>query len=54
LEYGLDYSTRKLKIKVIDKMDGTPGPAFYPQNYYLPITIARTGQNPNLVENPGY
>jgi hypothetical protein len=54
LEYGLDYNTRKLKIKVIDKIDGTPGPAFYHQNYYLPITVARTGQNPNLVENPGY
>lgn len=54
LEYALDYNTRKLKIKVMDKIDGTPGPAFYHQNYYLPITIARTGQNPSLVENPGY
>jgi hypothetical protein len=54
LEYALDYDTRRLKFKVIEKMDGTPFPAFYSKNYYLPITIARTGQNSNLVENPGY
>lgn len=29
-------------------------PQFYSQNYYLPITLARTGKNHNLVENPGY
>lgn len=55
LRYVLDYATGKYKLMVVDNIDGivTP-PAFYPQNYYLPITLARTGNNPNLVENPGY
>jgi hypothetical protein len=55
LRYVLDYTTRKFKLMVIDNTDGTvTPPAFYPQNYYLPITLARTANNPNLVENPGY
>ena len=55
LSFVLDYNTRKYKLIVVDNIDGTvTPPAFYPQNYYLPITIARTGNNPNLVENPGY
>lgn len=55
LRYVLDYTTRKFKLMVIDNTDGTvTPPAFYPQNYYLPITISRTANNPNLVENPGY
>lgn len=55
LTYVLDYSTGKYKLKVVDNIDGIVAqPKFYPQNYYLPITIARTGSNPNLVENPGY
>ena len=55
LRYVLDYTTRKYKLMVIDNIDGTvTPPAFYPQNYYLPITLSRTGNNSNLVENPGY
>ncbi len=55
LKFILDYNTRKYKIEVIDNIDGTnTTPKFYEKNYYLPITINRTGQNPNLVENPGY
>lgn len=55
LRYVLDYTTGKYKLMVIDNIDGTvTPPAFYPQNYYLPITLARTGNNTNLVENPGY
>jgi hypothetical protein len=55
IRYILDYQTNKYELQVINDVDGTvAGPEFYPYNYYLPITVARTGQNPNLVENPGY
>jgi len=55
LRYILDFTTGKYQLMVIENIDGTvTPPAFYPQNYYLPITITRTGNNPNLVENPGY
>ncbi len=55
LRYILDYSTGKYKIQVMNQIDGVVSPPrFYEQNYYLPITIARTGNNPSLVENPGY
>ncbi len=55
LTYILDYNTGKYKLQVIQNIDGTvTPPAFYPQNYYLPITLARTAADPNLVENPGY
>ncbi|HRP54457.1 RagB/SusD family nutrient uptake outer membrane protein [Agriterribacter sp.] len=55
LQYILDYTTGKYKLLIIENVDGTVAPpAFYPQNYYLPITLTRTGNNPNLVENPGY
>ncbi len=55
LRYVLDYTTRKYKLEVLENIDGTVAPpAFYPQNYYFPITLTRTGNNPNLIENPGY
>ncbi len=55
LRYILDSATGKYKLLIINSIDGTVSrPTFYDQNYYLPITIARTGNNPNLVENPGY
>ncbi|MDR1981259.1 MAG: RagB/SusD family nutrient uptake outer membrane protein [Tannerellaceae bacterium] len=55
LRYILDYNTRKYKLQVLPDYDGTTTPPrFYEQNYYLPITLTRTGANPNLVENPGY
>jgi hypothetical protein len=54
LRYILDYDTRKFKLEILEKIDGSEGPKFYPYNYYLPITIARTANNPNLIENPGY
>ena len=55
LRYTLDVTTGKYKLIVLSNLDpvNTP-PMFYEQNYYFPITPARTGQNPNLVENPGY
>jgi hypothetical protein len=55
LRFILDYNTRKYKIEVINDYDGVNNrPRFEEHYYYLPITLGRTGQNPNLVENPGY
>lgn len=54
LRYILDFNTGKYKIVVLENIDGTTPPQFYKQNYYFPITLGRTGANPNLVENPGY
>lgn len=55
LDVALDYTTRRLKIDLIEKFDGqTVSPAFHSHNYYLPIGLTRTSQNTNLVENPGY
>ena len=54
LRYILDYATGKYKLKVIEKHDGLTDPVFFEHNYYFPITLARTANNKNLVENPGY
>jgi hypothetical protein len=55
LQYSLDYNTRKFKLLVVENIDGTVSPPlFYDYNYYFPITLVRTGNNPKLVENPGY
>ncbi len=55
LQYIYDFASKKLKLSIIHKIDGTvAGPAFYEFNYYLPITLTRTGIDKNLVENPGY
>ena len=55
LRYILDFTTRKYKLQVIPRTDGTTStPAFFEFNYYFPITNARRTANPNLVENPGY
>ena len=55
LRYVLDYNTRNFKLQIIPKMDGAnSNPIFYSYNYYFPITIARTSENNNLLENPGY
>lgn len=55
LDYVYDYVTGKYHLKVMPHVDGiTSQPVFHDYNYYLPITLARTGNNPNLVENPGY
>lgn len=55
IRYILDFTTRKYKLQVLDNIDGTVNPPkFYSYNYYFPITLSRTGNNPNLVENPGY
>lgn len=54
LQYILDYNTLKLKLVVINSIDGGAKPTFFEKNYYFPITPARRANNPNLVENPGY
>lgn len=55
LRYIYDANSGKFKLSVIQDLDGTVSvPEFYTQNYYLPITLNRTGINHNLIENPGY
>lgn len=54
LQFVIDSNTKKYKIIVLPKIDGATNPIFYDYNNYLPITMARTSVNQNLVENPGY
>lgn len=66
LQYILDYNSYKAheedsnsplryKLKVLEHIDySSSDPVFKEENYYLPITIARTSSNEKLVENPGY
>lgn len=55
IRYILDYTTRKFLVEKRLKLDGAVNPPiFEKQHYYFPITLARTANNPNLVENPGY
>ena len=55
LRYILDAETGKYQIKIVENIDGESNiPQFRSENYYFPITINRTSNNPNLIENPGY
>jgi hypothetical protein len=55
IQYIKDVATGKYKIVIRPNIDPTTTPPkFSEQNYYFPITVRRTAQNPNLVENPGY
>ncbi len=60
LRYVMDYNSykageTKYKLIVVEQIDGSVNtPLFKEENYYLPITLERTSNNPNLVENPGY
>lgn len=55
IRYILDIQTGKYQLMVINNVDGTSNiPQFRTENYYFPITIARTSNNPKLLENPGY
>jgi hypothetical protein len=55
LEYYLNTSTSKLKLVVLNNIDGSTPPLFRDKDYYLPLTPARIANNPNLgSENPGY
>ena len=58
IKYILDYEstkteTLKYQLMVIENVHGIPC-NFPSRNYYFPITLGRTANNPNLVENPGY
>ena len=53
--YNRDPNVVKYKVEILENVDGqTNRPQFQERAYYLPITGGRTGNNPNLVENPGY
>lgn len=54
IQYVLDFATRKYKVIIHDEIDGDQRPTFPKRSYYFPINKTRTGQNPNLIENPGY
>ncbi|WP_080905086.1 RagB/SusD family nutrient uptake outer membrane protein [Parabacteroides sp. Marseille-P3160] len=55
IRYILDFTTRKFLVERRLKVDGAVNPPiFKSENYYFPITMDRTANNPNLVENPGY
>ena len=57
LRYILIHGTNppKYKLEVLDNIDGAANaPKFYEHQYYFPITLGRTGNNSNLVENPEY
>lgn len=54
LQFILDYNTGKFQLQILPHWDGLPVPQFVDANYYMPITVVRTNNNPNLVENPGY
>lgn len=45
----------QFQLQVLSNIDGTvETPVFHTYNYYFPITLARTVNNPKLLENPGY
>jgi len=55
IRYILDVQTGKYQLQVVNNIDGASNvPQFRQENYYFPLTIARTSNNPKLVENPGY
>lgn len=55
LEYYFDMNSSKLKLVVLDNIDGSTPPLFRNKDYYLPLTPSRIANNPNLTpENPGY
>ena len=54
MKFILDYTTRKFKLQIIKNIDGLPTATFSARHYYFPIGLARTNNNPNLVENPDY
>jgi hypothetical protein len=49
----MDFATKKYKLLIQENIDGV-ALRFFDYNYYLPLSIARTASNPNMVENPGY
>jgi len=54
VEGGYNVTAQKFKLYKVDNVGGIPMPYFDEKHYYLPISLGRTSNNPNLVENPGY
>ncbi|MCG2590448.1 RagB/SusD family nutrient uptake outer membrane protein [Rhodohalobacter sulfatireducens] len=49
-----DWETKKYEVNVLDSQDRRER-YFGPEHYYMPITVDRLSNNPNLApENPGY
>lgn len=52
LKYEYNYETKKYQINFANA-EGVAR-VFQERHYYLPLSISRISDNPNLVENPGY
>ncbi|MBK8516128.1 MAG: RagB/SusD family nutrient uptake outer membrane protein [Saprospiraceae bacterium] len=46
------YDTKKYRIQLVNS-EGIAR-TFQDHNYYLPMAVGKTSENPNMVENPGY
>lgn len=46
------YDTKKYRIQLVNS-EGIAR-TFQDHNYYLPLAVGKTSENPNIVENPGY
>lgn len=46
------YDTKKYRIQLVNS-EGIAR-TFQEHNYYLPMAVGKTSENPNIVENPGY
>lgn len=46
------YDTNKYRIQLVNS-EGIAR-TFQEHNYYLPMAIGKTSENPNIIENPGY
>ncbi len=53
-EGAYNVLTAKYKLTIQDNIDGIPAPYFDDKHYYLPISLGRTANNANMIENPGY
>ncbi|MEG0039670.1 MAG: RagB/SusD family nutrient uptake outer membrane protein, partial [Bacteroides sp.] len=53
IELNFNWDTKKYEVKIINADSGDRN--FAEKHYYLPITMKRISNNPNLSpENPGY
>lgn len=54
MKVDFDWDAKKYHVNVVNSIDRRER-SFSEQHYYMPITIGRTSNNPNLApENPGY
>jgi len=52
IKWYYNYNTKKYRVDLINA-EGVPR-IFQSHYYYLPLSIERVTENPNMVENPGY